>query len=65
MKIGARDIKGEHTAILTAIMNRDARGATNALVEHLGTTARLAAGGSLIEPASKKGKRRVAPAATV
>jgi GntR family transcriptional regulator, carbon starvation induced regulator len=65
MKVGARDIRGEHTAILTAIMNRDTRGATNALVEHLNTTARLAAGGSLVEPASRKGKRRVTPAAAV
>ena len=58
MEMGARDINAEHTAILDATLKRDVRAATNALVEHLITTARLAAGKSMEKPATKKTKRR-------
>ncbi|NMM28945.1 MAG: FCD domain-containing protein [Glaciimonas sp.] len=65
MEAGVRDIAGEHALILAATLKRDARAASNALVEHLQTTARLAIGQSMLKPTSKNGKRRAPPAATV
>lgn len=57
MQAGTRDIDGEHAALLNAVLNRDASGAKSSLVDHLGTTARLAAGDPMGKPAAKRGRR--------
>lgn len=58
MQVGARDIDAEHASLLDTVLNRDARGARSSLLDHLNTTARLAAADPMAKPVARKGKGR-------
>lgn len=63
IEVGVRDVSAEHSAILKAVLNRDARAACNSLVDHLNTTARLAVGESVGKASTKKRTRKATPSA--